>query len=157
MDAKFINPFLEATKSCIEMMAMTPVSAGTPAIKQGTKTWGVVTGVIGMAGDDINGNLVLSFDSPAILAIVERMLGESFEEVNDEIVDAVGELTNMICAGAKKSLGEEGFQIEMALPMVIKGQDIEMTQLTNAPVISIPFETDEGKFVVEASLKSKNN
>jgi chemotaxis protein CheX len=153
MDVTLINPFLDATIKVIETMAMTKVSVGKPAVKQGKGTWGTVTGIIGIASKGLSGNLVLSFEEPCILAIVNNMIGEKHQTINEEIVDAVGELTNMISGGAKAALSEQGLLCDMATPMTVVGRDIEIKQFSSAPVISIPFETEAGKFVVEVCLK----
>ena len=149
---EYINPFLNATKYVIETMASTQVRAGKPAVKQGNLSWGIVTGIIGLASDKLKGNMVLSFEEKAILGIVSKMLGEEFTQINSEIADAVGELTNMISGNAKKELAEQGYAFDMAIPVMITGKGLEITQFSKGPVITIPFETDAGKFVVEANL-----
>lgn len=155
MDAKLINPFIESTINVLTTMAQTNPTPGKPSVKHGNKTWGVVTGVIGMAGDEVNGNLVVSFDSSSILSIVSKMLMEEFKEINGDVVDAVGEITNMISGGTKKLLSEQGLNFNMATPIVITGKDVELTQLTKAPIISMPFKTDAGAFVIEANMAKR--
>lgn len=152
MEADVINPFIEATVNVLETMAQTEVRIGKPALKVGRQTWGDVTGIIGLAGYQASGNMVLSFDKSSILGIVNKMLSENFKEINDQVVDAVGEITNMISGGAKSKLSETGYFFEMAIPLMLIGKDMEMTQLTKAPIISVPFATDEGSFVLGASL-----
>lgn len=153
MDVRLINPFIESTLNVLSMMAQTEAFNKDLGVKTDKNTWGDVTGFIGLVGEKINGNLMISFDAPSILAIVNRMLMvNTFTEINDEVVDAVGEITNMICGGAKAKLAEEGFVIEMATPAMIVGKDVRINQLTTTPIIRVPFETNEGKFVIEASL-----
>lgn len=155
MNTEIINPFLKATKQVVEMMAQIEVVAETPSIKKDNKTWGVVSGLVGLAGEQLSGNMVLSFDEPSIVAIVNAMIGESFSSLNEQVTDAVGELTNMISGTAKRELSERGFQFEMAIPVTIVGQHVEIVQLAQAPIVSIPFKTSMGQFVVEASLGKK--
>jgi len=134
---------------------MTSVTPGKPAIKTDNKTFGEVTGVIGLMGENVVGNMIVSFDGPSILSIVSRMLGETFTEINKDVVDAVGEITNMICGGAKTEFAEMGLGIGMASPMMVTGKDIELSQLAKALTISMPFDTPEGRFVIEANLHVK--
>ena len=152
MSADYINPFLNATANVISTMASTPATAGKPGLKKDTASFGVVTGVIGMASDNLTGNMVISFEEPSILGIVSKMLGEEFKAINKDVVDAVGEITNMICGGAKKELSEKGFKFDMAIPVIVEGRNVTITQLSKGPVISIPFKTDCGEFVVETNL-----
>ena len=152
MDSTLINPFIDSVRNVLGTMAQTEAVAGKPKLKSNTLTWGVVTGVIGMAGDDVNGNMILSFDEASILSVVSLMLGEEVPAVNQDVIDAVGELTNMICGGTKSRLSELGIKIHMATPLVIVGRDLELSQLTKAPVITVPFTTPAGTFVIEANL-----
>ena len=74
---------------------------------------------------------------------------------DDEIVDAVGELTNMICGGAKAQLSKLNQKFDLATPTMITGKGVEIAYYTEAPIIVIPFETANGSFVVEANLGEK--
>lgn len=152
MDANLINPFIESTVNVLQTMAQTTPVPDKPIVKKGHKTWGEVTGVIGMAGTEMTGNLIISFDVPCILDIVSKMLMEEFTSITDVVTDAAGEITNMITGGTKKILSERGLNFNMATPMVITGKDIELTQLAKTPVLCIPFRTSAGSFVLEANL-----
>lgn len=156
MDATLINPFIQSTISVLKTMTQTNPTPGTPFIKKDSKTWGVVTGVIGMAGDRMSGNLLISFNQPCILDIVSKMLMEEFKEITPDVTDAVGEITNMITGGTKNLLSELGFSFDMATPMIITGKDIELKQQTKTPVVVVPFTTSAGEFVIEANLSPRN-
>jgi chemotaxis protein CheX len=152
MKVEFINPFLNATINVIQTMAATKVQPGKPELKTGNLSWGVVSGIIGMASEELQGHMVISFDAPCILGIVSGMLGEEMKKVDQDVADAVGEITNMICGGAKKELSEMGYRFDTAIPLMIMGKDVEISQLSKGPVLTIPFTTEKGKFVVEANL-----
>lgn len=157
MKVELINPFINATANVLTTMCKTEPFAGKPNLKEGKATWGAVTGIIGMSSDKLVGNMVLSFDEPSILGIVNAMLSESYKEINSEIVDAVGEITNMISGGAKQQLSELGYAFSMATPIMITGQGVTISQLSKAPVIQIPFTSNVGKFVLEANLAEGNS
>ena len=152
MEAKLINPFINSTLAVLKTMAQIEAIPGKPSIKKGNFTWGEVTGIIGMAGDSVTGNLIVSFDSPSILHIVEKLLFEKHTVINADVIDAVGEITNMISGGTKSELSELGYSFNMATPMIVTGKNIGITQLSKDPVITIPFKTPEGEFVLEANL-----
>lgn len=151
MKAEYINPFVSATRNVLETMAKIECMPGSPVLKSDNLSWGIISGVIGLASSQLKGNMIISFDLGCILAIVDNMLNETFTEITQEVVDAVGEITNMISGGAKRELSEMGYTFEMAIPVMILGQKIEITQLSG-PCISIPFTTPHGNFVVEANL-----
>lgn len=155
MKAQWINPFLDATLNVLSTMAQTSATAGKPHLKNDSKTFGEITGIIGMSGSNVAGNLIISFDQKVILDVVSKMLGEAYEEINKDIVDAVGEITNMICGNAKTELAPLGLDIQMATPIMLCGKGTDINQLGETPVIVIPFTTANGPFVVEASLATK--
>lgn len=152
MDVNIINPFITSAINVIQTMAFTPVTPGKPKVKEDNSTFGAVTGLIGLAGENCAGNMVISFDEKAILAIVGKMLGEEIPGINKDVVDAVGELTNMISGGAKSELAEMGYVIRMSIPVMIVGRELELSQLTKRPVLAIPMSIAEGAFVIEAQL-----
>ncbi len=156
MKAEFINPFLQATKNVLETMAQTPVNPQKPQLKEGTTSYGEVTGIIGMTSDSITGSMIVSFTEKCILKIVANMLMEDPKaKIDDEVVDAVGELTNMICGGAKAQLAKLDHQFDLATPTMVVGTGVDIKYYSDAPTIVIPFDTADGPFVVEANLGDK--
>lgn len=156
MKVEFINPFLSSTKNVLETMCQMRVKANKPSLKKDTYSYGSITGIIGMASSTICGCMVLSFSESCILKIVANMLYEEPKsKIDDDIVDAVGELTNMICGGAKAQLAKLNHKFDLATPTMITGKGIEIAYHTEAPTIVIPFSTDYGDFVVEANLAEK--
>jgi chemotaxis protein CheX len=151
MDVTFINPFLEGTINVLKKMAFVDPKVGMPYLKKDSKAVGDVSGIIGLTGS-AKGSLALSFTEKSIIKIVNNMLGENFQVINDDIRDAVGEITNMISGDARKRLEAEGFVIRAAIPTVISGKDHELSHTLTGPSIIIPFEIDEGSFVVDVCL-----
>ena len=81
------------------------------------------------------------------------MFGEEMTELNDEIADAVGELTNMISGQARKELAEIGKIFQGAIPSVITGKNHKLETMTKGPKIAIPFKTEFGSFTIEVCLE----
>lgn len=153
MKAEYINPFLHAAKNVIQTMAQINVEGGKPHLKTTNTTFGKVSGIIGMASANISGNMIISFNEACILNIVAKMLMEPVKtDIDNSVVDAVGELTNMICGGAKADLSKLGHIFDLATPTMIVGENIEITNYSTAPTIVIPLTTEFGDFVLEANF-----
>ncbi|MDY0219657.1 MAG: chemotaxis protein CheX [Desulfobacterium sp.] len=152
MDVRLINPFISATANVLETMAFVKVQAGNPYLKKNSTALGDITGVIGLTGV-ANGTISVTFQSACILNIVSKMFGEKMEELNGEIVDAVGELTNMISGQARKELEEIGKVFKAAIPSVITGKNHTITHCTSGPKIAIPFFVGDGSFTIEVSFE----
>lgn len=152
MNAELINPFLKATVNVLTMMAFVKPVPGKPFLKHDNKAQGDISGVIGLTGHS-RGVVVFTLSEAAALKIVSSMLSEPFSELNAEVSDAVGELTNMISGDARRELATKGFKFEAGLPSIIKGKDHIIESMTKGPTIAIPFEIDGAKFVVETSFE----
>ncbi len=149
MKVEYINPFLTATLVVFETMLGYTLTRKEPFIKNGTKSEHEISGMIGLSGK-AKGTVVLSLEKSAALKIAECMLEEKFEDLNADVTDAVGELTNMIAGHAKAQLEE--LQMGMSLPSVIKGKGHTVEFPRNVTPICIPFGCDWGTVVLEVGL-----
>ena len=149
MKVEFINPFLDSIVNVLETMANVKATAGKPRRKEEDIAQGDVTGVIGMASEQVKGSLAITFTSAAIFDIARRMLGEEVTEVNTTVTDLVGEITNMVTGGAKRVLAEQGYDFDMAIPAVVAGKNHRISHKSNGMKIIIPFTIIAGKFFVE--------
>ncbi len=152
MKAEFINPFLDSTVSVLTTMASVKPVAGAPYIKKDSCVVGDVSAIVGITGE-AEGSLCLSFTEGCILHIVSQMFREQKTEIDEEVKDAVGELTNMISGASRRSLEEIGHHFQGAIPSVVSGHKHEVRHVTKGPILSIPFSTDAGDFTVEVCFK----
>ena len=153
MNVEYINAFVRATGHVLKTMAFTETKPGKPYIKTNNAAMGDVSGVIGMTGEN-EGSFSITFTESCICSIVSNMLGEVFECLNEEIEDAVGEVTNMICGDARRELEEKGFLIKGAIPTVVTGKNHSIKHISHDSVIAVPFTTVAGNFVIEISSDS---
>jgi chemotaxis protein CheX len=80
-------------------MVQTELVPGKPKKKSDVQAKGDISGLIGMMGDRILD--CISFDEGLVLKIMHQILGEKPDVIDSEVQDRVGEITNMICGGAK--------------------------------------------------------
>ena len=150
-NVRFINPLLNAVVDVLATMAMIEPKPGKPYLNEKRTARGDVTGLIGVTGFS-EGVISLTLDESCILKIVSNMLGEKFDSIDEEIADAVGELTNMIAGQARTHLSDAGMSFQASTPSVVVGKNHELKHISNAPILSIPFTTPDGKLVVEISI-----
>jgi chemotaxis protein CheX len=153
MDVKYINPFLSGTLEVLKKMAFLDAIPGKPSVKKDETASGDVSGIIGITGDAV-GSLALSFSEKCICKIVSNMLGEEHHEVTKDIIDAVGELTNMISGASRTQLEKMGMAVYAAIPAVVHGQGHTITHILKSPSIVIPFSTAAGPFFVDVCIKT---
>ncbi len=152
MEVQYINPFLEGTLDVLKTMAFMDARPGKPYLKKDNSAKGDITGIIGIAGA-VQGSFALSFSDGCILRIVSNMLGEEITQVNGDIEDAVGELTNMASGAARQRLEAIGYSLSAAIPTVVRGKDHSIIHTLGGPSVIIPFETDHGHFVVDVCMR----
>ncbi|GMT42365.1 MAG: chemotaxis protein CheX [bacterium] len=152
MNADFINPFLKATINVFSTMAFIKPEPGKPFLKQDKKAIGDISGIIGLTGAK-KGIVILSMSEEAALKVVSSMLGEDHKELNSDVSDAIGEITNMISGDARRELAAKGYNFEAGLPSIIKGPNHVIESMAKSPSVAIPFSLSGAKFVVETSFE----
>ena len=149
MRAEFVNPFLVSLLHVISTMAQLDLKAGAPRKKNDELARGDVSGLIGMVGPQTRGSFSITFDKNLALEIMRRMLGEAPENINEEVTDMVGEITNMVTGGAKRMLAEKGYDFNMASPVVVSGPSHTISHKTDSTKLLMPFESEYGRATIE--------
>lgn len=154
----FSKPFVDALKETFSVMMQADLTVHSPSIKEGSKTPGDITAVIGMNGTlvkegqedkDFKGQLLVSFKEDVYLKIASAMLMEEFTEYNDEVADVGGEIVNIVMGNAKKTLIPTGYEVGMATPSTIRGVDVEIKYPSKTTVIQSKIESSLGEFFLE--------
>lgn len=108
-----------------------------------------VSGIIGLSGA-LAGDVIVSFDEQVAIRATGVLLGQEPGELDNDVVDAVGELTNMIAGSAKGIL--ESYNMRLALPTVILGKGHRVGFKSGVDPIAMPFESPWGTIHVEVGL-----
>lgn len=149
MDVNHINPFVRSAINVFNTMLGWPIQREGLSLKDSTTPSHDVTAVIGLSGV-VRGSVVFSLSRPVALKVVERLLGVETHEINAEVIDAVGELTNMIAGGAKAEL--EQYRLSLGLPNVIVGRNHVIYFPENVRPLCISFRTPGGPATLEVGL-----
>jgi len=149
MNAAFVNPFLVSFINVLQTMASTDIKPGKPSLKKDAIARGDVSGLIGMVGTTVTGSFSISFEKKLALSVFQKMVGESTDTISDDIIDMVGEITNMVAGGAKRLLGEQGYDFNMATPIVVTGPSHSITHQIDASKVLMPFQSLNGNAYIE--------
>ena len=152
INVELINPFLTSAINVFRTMAACELKRGKPYLAEGAQPTHEISGVIGLSGKAI-GTVVLSLGEPVALKVTASMLGEEPPEMNGDVVDAIGELTNMIAGSAKAQL--EHLEMSVSLPSVIMGRNHRVAFPGDIQPIAIPFESAWGPVCVEVGLREQ--
>jgi chemotaxis protein CheX len=141
-----------------------PISAGEPYTSDTSvvEEWDI-TAVIGLAGS-AKGAVVLSMKQEVALQLIDKLSGRTHTTIDHEVIDGLGEITNVI-AGRAKHIMENEFRFEIALPVVVVAQNMQnmmegQASSLNWPVppvrnIRIPFTIFENEsFILSVSVQN---
>ncbi|MBL7671180.1 MAG: chemotaxis protein CheX [Bdellovibrionaceae bacterium] len=152
LDKKLINAFIDGVKMTLSTMAQTNTVCGKPFIETDFKLRGDIAGMVGMVAPPMKGTLIISFPKESIFLIIKNMIGEEHTEITTDVSDAVGELTNMIYGSAKTSLNQMGYNFEMAIPTIVRG-DFVISKTQVAATLVIPFQLEnKSEFYIEITV-----
>jgi len=135
-------------------MAQIELISHKPKTKSSEVASGDVSGIIGMIGPQVKGSMAITFDKELATNIMKNMLGEKPKEVDDEVRDMVGEMTNMICGGAKNVLAEQEYHFEMATPVIVSGSNHTIQHKVDGPKIILTFTSILGNAYLEICFDS---
>ena len=152
LNIDYINPFIEATVNTFRTMCSLEVARDRILLKgDGAEIYGV-TGIIGLAGE-ATGSVVLNFPAEVAMAAVGSFVGEVYSDISSDVVDGVGELTNIVAGDSKNRLSQKGYSFDIGLPKIVVGRNYVTAQSKAVPCIVILFKSSIGQFSIEVSLK----
>jgi chemotaxis protein CheX len=94
--------------------------------------------------------VVVSLGRETALKATGIMLGAAPKELNADVVDAIGELTNMIAGAAKGRL--EQHQLNISLPSVICGRHHSTSFPSPSTPFVLPFQSEIGPVSIEVGI-----
>lgn len=141
MDEKYVNCVIAAVKYVFRTMLDVDVEHDVPFIKNNKKSSGDITGVMALSGaeGEQKGMLAFSASNQGALAIYKKLMHQEFQEISAEIIDGIGELTNIISGRSRYELEKEGVHLYAHVPIIFSGNNAEVNFITNISVVSIPF------------------
>jgi chemotaxis protein CheX len=149
MRVEYINPFVKSLSTTFSTMLNCTATRGAIKLKQDRCASYEISGVIGLSGKAV-GTAVVSLSREVALKATSAMLMTDATEIDSDVIDAVGEIANMVAGAAKAELSE--YELSISLPSVITGKGHEVRFPSNVTPICVPFETEWGQLNLEVGL-----
>jgi len=147
---RLIHPFVECTKNVFSMMLNWETELIGVFSNEKFMSKYDCSGLIGVSGA-LRGTIVVSLDQDVAFAAAEAFLGTKPLTIDEEVVDMVGELTNMIAGAGKDRIGIPG--ILLGLPTVIAGKGHSVWFDHGAHVEILQFSSPHGPLTVEIGVR----
>ncbi len=106
---------------------------------------------VGMAGAWA-GTGVISCSAPFACRISNQFLMSDCQSVNEEVLDAVGEVANMIVGNFKTMIEEHLGPLGLSIPTVIYGRNFTSRSLGTSSWIVLPFRCEDETFTIRCCL-----
>jgi len=152
MEIGHIEPFIDATVGMFKTMLNMDCEYLTPyLLNRDTKHDWDISGIIGIAGDS-KGVVVISFSEELAIEATSRLVGRKVTADDPDVIDAVGELVNIVAGNAKKGL--EQYRLSISLPSIVRGFDHQVAWKSDIPIVGIPFKASAGKFHLAVGLEN---
>ena len=98
----------------------------------------------------LSGSIAVSMPTPLAMDMASLMLDETISDVTDDVYETVAEMTNIIAGGIKTFLSQQEEIFVLGLPQVLELARFDVP--TDSRRLSVPIETEKGRFVVVSSL-----
>jgi chemotaxis protein CheX len=152
---KYIQPFVDVTKNVFKEFLGAELEIERPhfAEQAAVAEWDI-SSIIGLTGE-ARGAVVISMKKSLVLRLTDKLTGTVHTEIDEEVVDAIGEIVNIIAGNAKRGL-EESFKLVISLPTIVQGKG-HLIKWPNAQarIICIPCKIFEDEiFTLSVAIES---
>ncbi len=136
------NAIIQSVDSCLKMCDLKVRVVGITKIPVQLPN-APVTGMIGLSGK-CTGFLSITMPERAATLAVSGLSMEEYTTVNAQVVDGVGEMTNIIAGGLKTKLFSTVWNISnITIPSVILGSNYHISYSKGIEYCGITFEVDD--------------
>ncbi len=153
MKAEYINPFVQASFSVLEMVLGARPTKGQMSAQTATFVSEQCNVIYGVTGQ-VQGQVIYGMSLTTADNIASAMLGNPIKEFDALAASAIGELGNMISGNAMQFLSEAGWVCDITPPTIMRGTNVEISTIS-IPAILIPMTLEQGQLLVTIGLQGR--
>jgi len=142
LNALIVNSMIASVENCLQMCELKVRVVGVTKIPvQLPKT--PITGLIGLSGK-CTGFISMSMPEHVATLAVSRLSMEEYKTINAQVVDGIGEITNIIAGGLKTKLFNTPWTVNnITIPSVILGDNYNLSFSKGIEYCGVTFEVDD--------------
>ncbi len=145
----------DVTQEVFQSMLSLEVSSGESLEKISNTHSNTVSGMVGMTGL-FKGALAIHASIEVAKKITGQMLFDEVDEVNEDVLDAMGEMANMLAGNMKTALSNNGKDIELSIPSAVSGEKYSLDIKDSGEHLVVPFTSDIGSFEVQFNFEKQD-
>lgn len=145
-DPVLVKALIEGVTSGLTMCGVQARCVGISRIP--LREAGDVTGLIGVHGA-ASGFVAVNMAERVALKTVGGLLQDQFDALCPQVIDGVGEITNIITGGIKKGLAGSSWAFShVTVPSVIVGRQYEITYIRGLEYLCVLFEHEMAETIL---------
>ena len=152
---KYIQPFIKVCKNVFKEFVGQDAEARMPYFmeKDEAGEWDI-SGIIGLTGE-ARGAVVISLKQELAIRLTSILTGAEYTKMEEDVVDAVGEMINIIAGNVKQEL-EDSYSLVISLPTIVRGKEHSINWPdSRTRVLCIPFVISRNdNFILSVALES---
>lgn len=149
-----VSTLIGATHEVFRSMVAQELSDEAPIVGDALRPRSNVVGTVSFSGSE-RGLVALYSTLEAANAIAGAMLGIAPDQVDGDMPDAIGEVTNMIAGAFRTRMAQHGDPWAISMPTVTVGSDFYTRYMFDAFRVLLPFRMNESPLYVELILVKK--
>jgi chemotaxis protein CheX len=156
------NDIADATKTLFQTMIVMDLKYNNVSLSDETRIKTDIVSLVSFMGK-YHGVVGLFCSKNFSLKIASSMLMEEMTDITTEVIDAVGEMSNMIAGNIKTKITANYGEMDLSIPMVIIGGDTKdgeadmpnpaLTCYTKEPWLMTNFSVDNEIFDIGLMIK----
>ncbi len=153
MNVNFLNPFIEAASEVIQSELQTAVQRGSLKFQKSAFVTNDLAVLLNLIGQ-VQGIVLYEMSTEMGLAIVSRVSGQAFDELDELAQSGVAEFGNVITGRATVKLAQAGFDTRISVPTLIQGKGAKISTFDFTRLI-VPLQTEFGEVIIHLALRAR--
>lgn len=152
MNVEYINAFVKASTEVLNNFVTEKFTVGKPTIRKNPFPTKEIVIMLGITGE-IKGQAVFSLSEEMAKMIASgMMMGMPVPEIDEMAKSALSELGNMIMGNSATLLFNQGVQIDITPPTLVRGNSIEISS-AGMETILVPLVSSAGEVEFDIGIK----
>lgn len=139
LNREVIMNFSNGVAETLQIMAGVGSTFDKGYVEKNWKAQNEISVFLDLKSEPYTGQIRFHFSRSVLAKLFEKMLGQTVDPNSQEVLDCLGEISNMCYGYAKAKLNEKGFQLKMTIPHPVPTEDLPEV-VTQHPHIIIPFK-----------------
>ena len=147
LNSMIVNAVITSVENCLLMCELKVRVVGVTKIPVQLQK-AQITGLIGLSGK-CTGFISVSMPEHVATMAVSKMSMEEHKVINAQVVDGIGEMTNIIAGGLKTKLFNTEWMVNhITIPSVILGDNYNLSFSKGIEYCGVTFEVDDPETIM---------